>query len=359
MGTIRDLKKGDGTTTFHAEVRLKGHSPQRASFRTRSLAKRWIQDTESSIRDGRYFRTAESKKRTVKDLIERFISQWLAQFPERVVRQTAYLEWWKNRLGHLLLSDLSPAVLAEARDALLTEKTPRGTLRTRSTANRYLAAFSRALSIATKEFCWLDDNPMSKVSKPSENKGRNRLLTLEEKDRLLKACRESPNPHLHPIVSLALLTGMRFGEIANLRWEDVDYVNKKITLEKTKNGDRRILPLTTAVEKILAECRPTDISTGMIFKPTSLTNRSGVVDIHNAFKKALKAAQVSNLRFHDLRHAAASYMAMSGATQGELMAVLGHRSPQMTRRYAHYSQKHIGDLMERMQGSLMEGGGDE
>ena len=142
---------------------------------------------------------------------------------------------------------------------------------------------------------------------------------------------------------------MRFGEIANLRWEDVDYVNKKITLERTKNGDQRILPLTTAVEKILAGALQADISTGLIFKPTSPTNRSGVVDIHNAFKKALKAGQVSNLRFHDLRHAAASYMAMSGATQGELMAILGHRSPQMTLRYAHYSQKHIGDLMERMQ----------
>ncbi len=359
MGSIRELKKSDGTSTFHAEIRLKGHESQRASFRTRSLAKRWIQDTESAIRDGRYFRTAESKKRTVKDLIERFISNWLVQFPHRIVRQTAYLEWWKKRLGHLLLSELTPAVLAEARDALLTEKTPRGTLRTPSTANRYLAAFSRALSIASKEFCWLDDNPMRKVSKPSENKGRNRLLTLEEKDRLLQACKDSPNPHLHPIVSIALLTGMRFGEIVSLCWENVDFQNKLITLEETKNGDRRIIPLTTAVEKILEACKQSDISVGLIFKPTSPTNRSGIVDIHNAFKKVLKHARIPNFRFHDLRHAAASYMAMSGATQGELMTILGHHSPTMTRRYAHYSQKHIGDLMERMQGRLMEGGGDE
>ncbi len=108
MATIREYKKDDGTITYHAEVRLKGYPPQRESFRTRTLAKKWVQDTESSIRDGRHFRIAEAKKHTVKDLIDRFVSQWLSQFPERVVRQTAYLAWWKERLGHLLLADLTP-----------------------------------------------------------------------------------------------------------------------------------------------------------------------------------------------------------------------------------------------------------
>lgn len=211
MGAIREYPREDGTTTYHAEVRLKGYSPQRASFQTKTLAKKWIQDTESSIRDGRHFRTAEAKKQTVKDLIERFISQWLVQFPERVVRQTAYLAWWKDRLGHLLLADLTPTVIAEARDVLLAEKTPRQTIRNPSTVNRYIAAFSRALTIALKEWGWLDDTPMRKVTKPSAGKGRSRLLSVDEKDRLLKTCQESLNPHLYPIVSLALLTGMRFG----------------------------------------------------------------------------------------------------------------------------------------------------
>ena len=144
MATIREYKKDDGTITYHAEVRLKGYPPQRESFRTRTLAKKWVQDTESSIRDGRHFRIAEAKKHTVKDLIDRFVSQWLPQFPERVVRQTAYLAWWKDRLGHLLLADLTPSVIAEARDSLLSEVTTRQKLRNPATVNRYLAAFSRA-----------------------------------------------------------------------------------------------------------------------------------------------------------------------------------------------------------------------
>lgn len=355
MGAVREYKREDGSISYHAEVRLKGYPPQRASFRTKTLAKKWVQDTESSIRDGRHFRTAEAKKHTVKDLIDRFINQWLAQFPHRIIRQTAYLAWWKNRLGHLFLADLTPAILAEARDALLAEKTPRQTIRNPSTANRYIAAFSRTLTIAMKEWGWLDDSPMRKVSKPTEGKGRNRLLSLEEKDRLLLACKTSPNPHLYPIVSLAILLAMRFGEIVELKWENIDWTNKLITLEKTKNGERRILPLTPAVEEIFSLCRKTDIAHGLIFNPTSPTNRSGVVDIRNTFIKALKQADIKDFRFHDLRHAAASYLAMNGATQGELMAILGHKSPSMTRRYAHYSQKHMANLMERMHNNLAKG----
>ena len=353
MGAIREYKKEDGSTTYHAEVRLKGYPKQRGSFRTRTLAKKWIQDTESSIRDGRHFRLAEAKKHTVKDLIERFISQWLTQYPHRIVRQSAYLDWWKNRLGHLLLSDLSPAALAEARDVLLSEKTPRGNIRTPSTVNRYLAAFSRALTIAMKEWGWLDDTPMRKISKPSEGKGRNRLLSLAEKDRLLKACKQSPSPYLYKIVSLALLTAMRQGEILSLTFENCDFHNKIITLEETKNGERRIIPITNVVADILNSCKNSDIASGLVFNPTSSTNRSGLVDVYNAFRKAVKQAGISNFRFHDLRHAAASYLAMSGATQGELMTILGHKSPSMTRRYAHYSQKHVANLMERMHSDIL------
>jgi integrase len=356
MGTIREYEREDGTITYHAEVRLKGYPPQRESFRTRTLAKKWIQDAESSIRDGRHFRTAEAKKHTVKDLIDRFVTQWLMQFPDkiRITRQTAYLAWWKDRLGHLLLADLTPAILADARDALLAEKTPRGNIRNPSTVNRYIAAFSLTLTIAMKEWGWIDDSPMRKVSKPSEGKGRNRLLSIEEKNRLLQACQSSLNIHLYPIVSLALLTGMRFGEIVNLRWEDIDYIGKTITLEKTKNGERRILPLTPVVEKVFALSRQTDIAAGLVFKPSSPTNRSGLVDIRNAFMKVLKQAEIPDFRFHDLRHAAASYLAMNGATQGELMSILGHKTPTMTRRYVIYSQKHMANLMERMHANLLK-----
>ena len=295
MGTIREVKKKDGVSTFHAEVRLRGYPAQRESFRTRSLAKKWIQDTESAIRDGRHFRTSESKRHTVGDLIDRFVDQWLPRFPKGIAKQTALLSWWKGRLGYLLLADLTPAAIAEARDTLLSQTTIRNKIRSPATVNRYLASFSKALTIGIKEFGWLEDNPMGRVSKPAEGKGRDRLLTLEEKDRLLEFCKVSPNPHLYPIVCLAFLTGMRYGEIVRLQWEDIDRVNRTITIRITKNGETRILPLTEAVQNILAPCRETDICSGLIFKPMHHNNKSGVVDIREPFQTALRKANVKNL----------------------------------------------------------------
>lgn len=203
MGTIREYKKKDGTISYHAEVRLRGHSIQRESHRTRTLAKKWIQDTESAIRDGRHFKTAEAKRHTLGELIDRFIMQWLPQHPKQRLKQTALLNWWKQHHGHLLLSDLTASVIAGGRDLLLAETTRRKTQRSTSTVNRYLAALSKALSIAITEWGWLEDSPIKKVRKPSEAPGRDRFLSIDEKDRLLNACQASPNPYLyHPLVSL-------------------------------------------------------------------------------------------------------------------------------------------------------------
>lgn len=354
MGSIREVTKSDGTKTYHVEVRLRGHPPQRESFRTRSQAKQWIQDTESSIRDGRHFKTTESKRHTVGELIDRFIVQWLPNYPKSQIKQTALLSWWKDRLGHLLLADLTPSVIAEARDALLHEKTVRKKIRSPSTVNRYLAAFSKALSIAVKEWGWIEDTPMRKVTKPGEAPGRERFLSLEEKERLLNACKNSPNQFLYSLVSLSIHTGMRFGEIIRLQWEDIDFINRAIVLHETKNGDRRVIPLTDTAKLLFESCPTYNTKpSGPIFKSHRTNNKNGFISVRQAFQNALKVAEIKNFRWHDLRHTAASYLAMNGATQGELMAILGHRSPHMTRRYAHYSQAHIRKILESTGGTII------
>ena len=138
MGTIREYTKKNGETSFHAEVRLKGSPPQRECFRTKSKAKEWIQDIESGIRDGRYSNRIEAKRRTVGDMVDRFIEQWLPKFPKRMAKQVALLTWWKRKCGHLRLMDLTAAKIAQYRDELATEKTVHGKIRSPSTVNRYL-----------------------------------------------------------------------------------------------------------------------------------------------------------------------------------------------------------------------------
>lgn len=356
MATIRELIRKDGTRSYHVEVRLKGHPPQRATFRTRSLAKKWIQDVESGIRDGRHFKTAESKRHSVSELLDKFVTQWLPKYPQSRDKQASLLEWWDKWCGHLILVDLTPAVIADGRDQLLSETTVRGGLRSSSTVNRYLSAFGKALTVAVKEWGWIEDNPIRNVSKPSEGEGRERFLSLEEKDQLLQACSDSRNPNLLPIVSLALITAMRFGEIAGLRWSDIDFTQRTITLVRTKNGDRRIIPLTDEAAAMLRGCPIFgDELDELIFRPQRNFSKQKKVSIREAFENAVKRAGIKNFRFHDLRHTAASYMAMSGASQGELMAILGHRSPSMTRRYAHYSQGHLSKLMERVNKNSKKG----
>lgn len=354
MGSIRELPKKDGSKSYHAEIRLRGHPVERENFRTRSAAKKWIQDTESAMRDGRHSKVSKAKRHTVGELIDRFITQWLPKNPKSQSKQTALLMWWKQRLGHLIIADLTSGVIAEARDALLIETTKRKKLRSPSTVNRYLASLSKALSIAVQEWGWLDDSPMRKVSKPSEAPSRERFLSIEEKERLLLLCKESSNPNLFPMVAISILTAMRFGELVSLRWNDIDFNLRTITLRETKNGDRRVIPLTGHIEAILKQC-PTYAENikDLIFK-SQRENSTNSVSIRSAFQKALRDAGIKEFRWHDLRHTAASYLAMDGATQGELMAILGHRSPHMTRRYAHYSQKHLADLMERSHNKFNE-----
>lgn len=303
---------------------------------------------ESGIRDGRYFRNAESKKHTVGDLLNRFITQWLPKYPQREAKQTALLNWWRERSGHLLLVDLTPAVIAEGRDHLRSEITVRGQIRSPSTVNRYLSALGKALTVAVKEWGWLETSPVSKVTKPPEARGRERFLSGAEKDRLLHECRQSRNANLLPMVALALITGMRFGELAELHWRDIDLGQRTITLVLTKNGDRRIIPLTADAEEILKACP--SFGNGqdeLIFQSRRNSQIRRRVSIRGAFEAAVRRSGIKDFRFHDLRHSAASHMAMSGATQGELMAILGHKSPAMTRRYAHYSQSHLLKVLER------------
>ena len=221
-------------------------------------------------------------------------------------------------------------------------------MRSSSTVNRYLAAFSKVLSVAIKKWGRLEENPILKISKPKESRARDRFLTQEEVHCLLEACKESATPHLYAIVALAIFTGMRYGEIVKLQWKDINFELGFITLQQTKNGDKRIVPITNETVYILQSCPSYGSATQEpVFKRRKRTSSALPLSIRKSFAKALQIAKIESFRFHDLRHTAASNLAMNRATQGELMAILGHKSPQMTRPYAHYSQEHLRAILEK------------
>lgn len=339
MATFERRLSDDGKESWRVKVRLRGHPPATATFERKTDAKKWAGATESAIREGRYFATSESRKHTVADLIDRYTRDVLPQ-KKSARSQVAQFAWWRAELGTLTLKDLTPARIGEARDALARGTTPRGERRTPATVSRYLAALSHALTVAVKEWGWLDDTPMRKVRKPREPRGRVRFLSEDERARLLASCKAGP-PWLEPVVLLALSTGMRQGEILGLRWADLDLKRRCAVLHETKNGERRSVPVTgLALEVMRRWSKLRRLDSDRVFPDVgSLSHR---------WADALERAQIENFRFHDLRHTAASYLAMNGATLGEIGAVLGHKTPSMVQRYAHLSDSHIAGVVERM-----------
>ena len=216
------------------------------------------------------------------------------------------------------------------------------------TVNRYLSALSHAFSVAVKEWGWLEDNPMRKVTKPKEPRGRVRYLGDEERGRLLEECRKSESPDLYCALVLALSTGARRMEVLGLRWGQVDFHRRAITLLETKNGEIRSLALVGhAFELMDARAKVRRIDTDLVF-PGRLRGRP--VDLRASFETALKRAGIEDFRWHDLRHSAASYLAMNGATLAEIAEVLGHKTLAMVKRYAHLSQAHTTRVVEGIPG---------
>lgn len=346
MASIEKRTNQNNEVSYRVKVRLKGYPVQTSTFSRLTDARRWAQQTEAAIREGRHFKTTEAKKRTLSEVIRRYQTVILPTKPKSQYDQTLQLKWWQENIGHCVLADITPALIAEQRDQLARTITERKTLRSPATVNRYLAALSHVFTIAIKEWGWIDTNPLQKVTKLKEPRGRVRFLSDDERQRLLQACQKSQSEYLYLVVVLALSTGARRMELLSLRWMDVDLNRGVITLHQTKNGERRLLPITGHALQLLKQYATKKFhATDLIFPAKNFKNP---IDIRTPWETALKNAEIIDFRFHDLRHSAASYLAMSGATPAEIAEVLGHKTLQMVKRYAHLSEAHIAKVVARM-----------
>ncbi|MFT7087755.1 MAG: integrase [Rickettsiales bacterium] len=170
----------------------------------------------------------------------------------------------------------------------------------------------------------MQENPMSKISKLKEPRGRTRFLDDEERARFLTVCKASQSPFLYVLVVLALSTAARKDEILSLRWKDVDLQRGLIFLHDTKNGDKRSLPLKGIAQDLMkTHFKNKKENTDLVFPAKNLKEP---IDIRAPFETALKKAEIEDFKWHDLRHYAASYLAMNGASLAEISALLGHKT---------------------------------
>jgi integrase len=350
MANIEKRISKDGKTSYRVKIRLKGSPSQSATFERLTDAKKWVQQTESAIREGRHFKTTEAKRHTLTELIDRYCQDVLPN-KKSAKDQKQQLGWWKAELGSYTLADITPSLLAEYRDKLGREITVRNKPRSPASVVRYMAALSHAFTVAVNEWGWLEDSPMRKVTKPREPRGRVRFLSDDERARLLNACKKSTNPYLYTVVVMALSTGMRQGEIMGLTWDAVDLNLGRAILHETKNGERRAVAITGhALDLVIELSKVRRIGCNLLFpaKENAPHKPQKPMDLRSPWESAVKKAELHDFHFHDLRHSAASYLAMNGASLAEIAEVLGHKTLQMVKRYAHLSEGHTARVVASM-----------
>jgi len=234
-----------------------------------------------------------------------------------------------EKFGNIPLQRFNVAMLESYQQELL------GKGKGSATVNRKMAMLKHLVRKAN-DWKMVDDGTLRTVRKVKQLKeppGRLRYLTGKDVQRLLAECK----PHIRPIVIVALNTGMRRGEILNLKWDDVDLRNGLLLVKDTKNGESRAVPINDAVRGVLA---------GIVRWLDSqyvFCNQKGqpLREIKHTFNSACRKAGIRDFRFHDLRHSAASFMAMGGVSLLAIGTILGHKTASMTKRYSHLSPDHL------------------
>jgi integrase len=352
----RETKSG---VHYLAQVRLKGYPPQSRTFERKTDAKEWAQETEANLRSGRMAGLAARQRHTLGELITKYVDEVLPGKPAIAALYGRTLAWWQKELGSYDLLDLTSDVIGSRYRKLMREPGSTGRRRSPSTANRYLISLSSCCSYGRK-LKWLRDNPVSGVEREPEPRGRVRFLsrpidgTDSELERLLSACEASSNPFLRDLVELGIWTGCREAELMGLRRSYVRLSEGGFTLPaEVVKGKRteRFVPLVGPALEIVR--RRLENQSEFLFESPGRKNAAKEPAFpRRAWNTALKAAGISNFKFHDLRHTHASYLAMSGATERELMEALGHSTPSMVGRYAHLASQHKREVASRLEAAI-------
>jgi integrase len=213
---------------------------------------------------------------------------------------------------------------------------------TKTTVNRGLQMLKRMFNLAI-DWGYLAENPARKVRLFSEKDNlKERILTEDEELRLVDA---SP-AYMKAIIFCALNTGMRRGEILNLRWDRVDFERRTIRVDRTKSGKPRCVGINTTLLELLRRRRMEEPRSELVF-PSLRTGRA-FVEIGKAFRRACKSASITGLRFHDLRHTFASRLIERGVDIVTVKELLGHSTITLTQRYTHSRDEQRRRAVERL-----------
>lgn len=313
---------------WQARVQRRGQQPVSKSFQSKEDAQRWARQIEAEIDKGSYTNIALAERTLFKDVIERYVQE--VTLKTRSMKEDSYRlrALARHPIAKLRMTAITPIKVAEYRDERLQ-------LVSNGAVIRELSYFSSIINHAKREWGITIVNPIPLVKKPQSPQGRNRILTEGELERLFDALKpkiKSSNHLILPLTKFALETGMRRGEILGLRWEHIDLQKRTAFIPLTKNGESRLVPLSTAAIEILQKL-PRNLD-GKVF-PVNKTTLSAAIE------RARVKAQLGDWHFHDLRHMAITRLAEKLPNLIELSAVSGHKSLSSLKRYCHPNPEEL------------------
>ncbi len=310
----------------------KGRQVRRSTETTdKRLAQKVYAKVQTQVVEGKWFDVDEGKKRTFKELAEKYEAQVFKELKSWRSTQS-YLDQLKKFFGSYTLAEINPALIDDFKQMRKAKGVKPATI------NRQLSIMRRMLNLAKKRWLWIKEVPPIEME-PKADKKRTRHLSFEEFHKLLNCC----DNWLKDIVAVAAWTGMRQGNIIHLKRTQVNLVARTITLEgeETKNGEKLVIPIATpALEVLKRAMKVVNIKSPYIFYRED--NRPHYKrEIQRAIKKALDLAGIEDFRFHDLRHCFASWNRQAGVDIDTLADLMGHKDTRMTRRYAHITPVHL------------------
>ncbi len=360
-----------GEHQWQARVRRKGYPAQLKTFETRAEAEAWARKVESGMDGGTFVSRAEAEATSLSEALDRYEREIVPGKKGDVQEKSVIRMWKATTLVLRPMAAIRSADIAKQRDEWLKTCKP-------ATVLRRIALLSHVFKIARHE--WRMEsltNPIEFVTKPSPNNARTRRVTTidaitgrgADEGELERIIAASGSAVLPAIIRLAVETAMRRGEIVGLLWDNVDLKKRVAHLPETKNGTSRDVPLSSRAVAALEASKPSESDatagkkamkgklrgpaktrhamplTGLVFAVSSdAVTRAferAVLRARRAYEAECKKAgrvldkkYLTDLRFHDLRHEAASRLA-SIYQLHELAKITGHKDPRMLMRYYH------------------------
>jgi len=305
------------------------------------LAEKIHHKVMTQIAEGKWFDVDEGSKRTFLELVDKYESTEFKELKSwRSVE--SYLKQVKEFFGPYTLAQINPALIDEFKQKRKAEGDQPATI------VRKLNILKRMFNLAKKRWMWIRDVPPIEMIAKADKK-RLRYLSFAEYHKLLEKC----EVWLRGPVIVAAWTGLRKGNILNLKRSQVNIFNRTISLDgsETKNGEALIIPIAApALEALKEATKVTHLNSPHVFCDTD-GKRYSAMQVQRAFKDALSKAEIEDFRFHDLRHCFASWNRQAGIDLDTLADLMGHKDTRMTRRYAHIGPQHLASAISQLEKS--------